>query len=371
MINFSRSLTLLGLIVLSVGSSGAAEPNVVSPEIAPDGRVTLRLLAPNAAAVALQGVIFKDPQPMTKDGEGVWSLTVGPLPPEIYSYTFSIDGAVVTDPRNRNVKKWLRNESAFEVPGSPPLLASSQPGPHGVVHRQVFSSPTRGREDAIQVYTPPGFDPRATSTYPVVYLLHGFGDDETAWSDAGRANFIADNLIAQGRIVPAIIVMTNGHPVPIPTTTRPADYSEKNSAAMEHELLAEIIPLVEASYPVRRGAENRAIVGLSMGGSQALTIGLTHLETFGWIGGFSSGPPPAELDQTFSGLLAATKAAKGTPRLLWIGVGRDDFLLESNQKFVAWLDAHHVAHTWQVSDGGHTWFVWRRNLAEFLPLLFR
>ena len=135
--------------------------------------------------------------------------------------------------------------------------------------------------------------------------------------------------------------------------------------------MAEIIPLVETSYPVRRGAENRAIVGLSMGGSQALTIGLTHLEAFGWIGGFSSGPPPAELDQTFSALLAATKASKGTPRLLWIGVGKDDFLLEPNKKFVAWLDTHHVAHTWQISEGGHTWFVWRRNFAEFLPLLFR
>lgn len=357
------ALTLLPLTMV------AADP-VVSPEIHPDGRVTLRFVAPGAQAVAVQG-LAKDPQAMSRGAEGVWSLTLGPLKPELYSYTFLVDGAMVTDPLNRNVKKWLRSESAFEVTGTPPILAAIQPVAHGVVHRHVFTSKTRHAETAVQIYTPPQFDPKATTTYPVVYLLHGFGDDETAWADTGRANFIADNLIAQGRALPAIIVMTNGHPVPIPAGARFPDYAAANLAAMQQELLTEVLPLVESSYPVRRNAASRAIVGLSMGGGQALTIGLTHLDTFGWVGGFSSAAPTDNLDQQFSALLAATQKGTGGPRLLWLGIGRDDFLLDANKSFNAWLESHQVPHRWNVTDGGHEWPVWRRYLGDFLPLLFR
>lgn len=364
-----RFLILLGSFLVSLSSLTAVEP--VSPEVHPDGRVTLRFLAPNAAAVALQGVIFKEPQPMAKDAEGVWSITVGPLAPEIYYYTFGVDGATVTDPRNRKIKKWLRSESAFEIAGTPPILAACQPVAHGVVHRHVLSSHTRGRENALMIYTPPGFDPRGEKTYPVLYLLHGFGDDETAWSEVGHANFIADNLIAQGRAVPAIIVMTNGHPVPVPTGVRFADYSEKNLAAMQQELLTEVIPFVEKNYPARRDAASRAIVGLSMGGGQSLNIGLTHLDLFAWVGGFSSAAPTEKLDLTFSALAGSAKAKAGSPKLLWIAIGKDDFLLEQNQTFIGWLESNHVPHVWKLTDGGHEWLVWRRYLGEFFPLLFR
>lgn len=363
-----RLLVMLGVLLVPLTALAAADP--VSPEIHPDRKVTLRLLAPNARAVALQGVT-KDPQPMTKDADGVWSITVGPLAPEIYSYTFAVDGATVTDPRNRQIKKWIRSESTFEVPGSPPILAASQPVPHGVVHRHVLASRTRQRENALMIYTPPGFDPRADTTYPVVYLLHGFGDDETAWAEVGRANFIADNLIAQGGAVPAIIVMTNGHPVPIPVGVRFPEYSPRNLAAMQQELLSEIVPFVEKHYPVRREAASRAIVGLSMGGGQSLNIGLSHLDTFQWIGGFSSAAPTDELDSTFVKLREAAKKQSGGARLLWIAVGRDDFLLEQNQTFIGWLEANRVPHVWKLTDGGHEWPVWRRYLGEFLPLLFR
>jgi enterochelin esterase-like enzyme len=366
----SRLISLLGALLLSSVSLAAADPVVISPDVHADGRVTLRFLAPGARAVSLQGV-SKESQPMTKDADGVWSITVGPLAPEFYSYTFSVDGATVTDPRNRNIKKWIRSESAFEVPGTPPILAAAQPVPHGVVHRHVFFSKTRQRENAIQVYTPPGFDPRAATTYPVVYLLHGFGDDETAWAETGRANYIADNLIAAHAIVPAVIVMTNGHPVPIPTGTRPGDYGSDNLAAMQHELLTEVMPLVESAYPIRRDATSRAIVGLSMGGGQSLNIGLTHLDTFGWIGGFSSSVPTTGLDDKFAALAKGVKDRPSAPRLLWIGVGKDDFLVEQNKTFVAWLEARQIPHTWNVTDGAHSWFVWRRYLAEFLPLIFR
>ncbi|HWL17044.1 MAG TPA: alpha/beta hydrolase-fold protein [Opitutus sp.] len=361
---------LLAFFLCTALTMIAADP-IVSPEVHSDRTVTFRFLAPKAEVVALQGVTFKEPQPMQKNDDGVWSLTIGPLEPEFYYYTFSIDGATVTDPLNRNIKKWIRSESVFEISGSPPILAASQLVPHGVVHRHVFDSKTRHRDNAILVYTPPGFDPRAKTTYPVVYLLHGFGDDETAWHETGRANFIADNLIAEKRAVPAIIVMTNGHPVPIPPGASFNDYAPANLAAMQQELLTEVIPLVERSYPVRRDAANRAIVGLSMGGGHSLNIGLTHLEKFGWIGGFSSAAPAGNLDAKFAGLATAAQKKSGLPQLLWIGIGRDDFLLEQNKAFVAWLDQHQIPHEWQVTDGGHEWPVWRRFLGEFLPLLFK
>lgn len=364
-----RLSALLGVLIVPLTALAAAAPDPVSPEIHPDGKVTLRFLAPNAQAVALQGVNFKEPQPMTKDAEGVWSITIGPLATEIYSYTFSVDGATVTDPRNRQIKKWIRSESTLEIPGHPPILAASQPVPHGVVHRHVVSSKTRQRENAFLVYTPPGFNPRAETTYPVVYLLHGFGDDETAWAEVGHANFIADNLIAQKKAVPAIIVMTNGHPVPIPVGVRFPEYSAQNLAAMQQELLTEIMPFVEQNYPTRRDAASRAIVGLSMGGGQSLNIGLTHLDTFGWVGGFSSAAPTEKLDETFRELVADAK--QGRPRLLWIGIGKNDFLLEQNKTFVGWLETKQIPHTWQLTDGAHEWPVWRRYLGEFLPLLFR
>lgn len=360
----------LVILLLAPVLSSAADPTVISPEVQPDRRVTLRLLAPDARHVALQG-LSKEPQAMTKDADGIWSITVGPLEPEFYSYTFSIDGATVTDPRNRDIKKWIRSESAFEVPGNPPILAATQPVPHGVVHRHTFDSKTRKRPNAFLVYTPPGFDPRATTTYPVVYLLHGFGDDETAWHETGRANTIADNLLARDRTVPAIIVMTNGHPVPIPVGERSPSYSEDNLAAMQQEFLTEVMPLVESTYPIRREPASRAIVGLSMGGGHSLNIGLRHLDTFGWIGGFSAGAPTKGLDARFPDLLSAAKTKSGAPQLLWIAIGEDDFLLKQNQTFTAWLKDREIPHTYQLTDGAHTWFVWRRYLAEFLPLLFR
>jgi enterochelin esterase family protein len=368
--NLCRWLLRAAAFALSGLSLFAADPVVISPESQSDGHVTLRFLAPNAQAVSLQG-LSKEAQPMTKDADGVWSITVGPLAPDFYSYTFSVDGATVTDPRNRNVKKWIRSESAFEVKGEPPTLGTFLDVPHGVVHRHVFFSKSRQRENAIQVYTPPGFDPRGAAKYPVLYLLHGFGDDETAWIEPGRANYIADNLLAKHLTVPAVIVMTNGHPVPIPLAQRPSNYSAENNAAMERELLDEVIPLVEKNYPVKTDAANRAIAGLSMGGGHSLNIGLTHLDRFGWIGGFSSGAPTDDLDKKFAALAESAKTKSGGPKLVWIAVGKNDFLLEQNKKFVGWLEAQHIPHTWTITEGAHEWPVWRRYLGEFLPLLFR
>src|ERR1035438_8401265 len=175
--------------ILGSGLACAQQPPpVVSPEVLPDGRVTFRILAPKAESVAVQGLRHLPAQPMAKDAAGLWSVTVGPLAPDIYSYTLSIDGATVTDPHDRDIKKYFSSESLFEVPGNPPILASVQPVPHGSVHHQFYASAARGGDAGVWVYTPPGYDPRAPALYPVVYLLHGFGDREESWIDSGRAN---------------------------------------------------------------------------------------------------------------------------------------------------------------------------------------
>ncbi|HVU18523.1 MAG TPA: alpha/beta hydrolase-fold protein [Candidatus Didemnitutus sp.] len=354
---------------LTAASLFAADPDIRSPEVSADGHITFRVFAPNAHAVAVKGLRHLSAQPMTRETNGVWSVTVGPLGPDLYSYTFEVDGATFTDPHNRRTKEWLSNESLVEVVGPVPPLWSVQSVGHGIVRRHVINSRTRGGPVAIQVYTPPGYQRRDGRQYPVLYLLHGFGDEETAWDTVGRANVIADNLIASHRIVPAIIVMTNGHPVPIPPERGP-DYSTQNNEAMETELLTEIMPFIEANYAARPDPSLRAIAGLSMGGGQSLAIGLGHPELFGWVGGFSSGVPGGHLDVRFAKLLAANAGKTGVPRLIWIGVGREDSLLERNTKFEAWLQSKQIPHEWHVTDGGHEWPVWRGYLIDLLPRLF-
>jgi enterochelin esterase-like enzyme len=373
---FPRILAMALACVLGTAIAGAATDKIVSPEVLPDGRVTFRILAPKAGSVAVKGIRHLPDQPMAKDGGGVWSVTVGPLAPDIYSYTLSIDGATVTDPHDRDIKKYFASESMFEVPGNPPILASAQPVPHGIVLHQVYASSVRGGDAGMWIYTPPGYDPRAQSLYPVVYLLHGFGDREEAWIDAGRANTIVDNLIAQGRIKPVIVVMPYGHPVPLKSRDYESGYAERNTAALQKDLIGQVIPLVEGDYRADPRAEKRAIVGLSMGGGQSLTIGLGNPSVFKWVGAFSSAAPEKDLETTFSEIIRDPAVR---PHLIWIAIGREDTvaehgrptLLKRNQEFHAWLDKEGIAHTWTLSDGGHEWPVWRSYLPQFLELIFR
>ena len=367
-----RFRVLVALFWLPLVAAAQSSLDYVSPEVMPDQRVILRLHAPEARQVVVRGIhgIGTKTVALTRDTDGLWSAIVGPLPADIYSYWFEVDGARVLDPVNRFTKDWLRMESAFEVTGQPVRAFSVQDVPHGIVHRHVFTSQVRGGTTAVQIYTPPGYDAAAAQPYPVLFLLHGYGDDERAWAEFGRANLIADNLIAAGRMRPMVIVMTNGHPLPPPRASRPPDYSDRNHAAMDQEVLHEVLPLVQANYRVRSDRDGRAIVGLSMGGGHALGIGLAHLDTFGWVGGFSSAAPEANLEQRFAGLLEVTRSQAGTPRLLWIACGAEDFLIERNERFVDWLSRHEVAHVWRKTQGDHSWPAWRAYLEEFMPLLF-
>jgi enterochelin esterase-like enzyme len=341
-------------------------PQFLSPDVSADGRVTFRLWAPHANAVRVTAMEGQEPAAMTKDDRGVWSVTVGPLAPDIYSYAYEVDGAPVTDPRNPEVKVWLTLNSMVLVPGTPPALWEVQDVAHGTVAMHTYRSTALGQTRQFYVYTPPGYDAKS-APLPVLYLKHGFGDGPSAWTAVGQAHVIADNLIASKKMVPMLIVMPWGH-VKSPRLVTNRSEFEGNDEGVERELLEDIIPFVESHYRAAKTADRRAIAGLSMGGGQSLTTGLGHLERFHWVGAFSSAIPDGDLAARFPNL--ETEAAKHLS-LLWVGVGRKDFLLGPNEKFHAWLQEHHVRHGWMLSDGGHEWPVWRRYLGTFLPLLFK
>jgi homoserine O-acetyltransferase len=339
-------------------------PPLLSPEVSADRRVTFRLRAPGAKEVTVAGQVTRDRVALVRDADGVWSATVGPVDPGIYEYGFTIDGLRTLDPANPHIKpQRMPTASILEVPGSPPLLTEFQDVPHGAVHvHQYRSRPLDGRLRRLHVYTPPGYERRPGARYPVLYLLHGSGDNDACWTVHGRAHLILDNLIAQGKATPMIIVMPDGHALP-PEEGR----SQDNTRAFERDLLEEVIPLVEARYRVKSDARDRAIVGLSMGGNQALAVGLVHADRFAWVGGFSSAVPPREVLEP---PLADARALARKLRWLWIGVGKDDQLRARNEELDAWLKERGVRHTWRLTDGGHAWPVWRGYLAEVAPQLF-
>lgn len=344
---------------------------LVSPEVHADRRVTFRIKAPQAERILVQGLAGQDPQPMTKHADGLWEATIGPLAPELYSYVFNIDGTIVTDPHNRNVKKWLSINSLVEVPGDPPRLHEQVDVPHGVVHHHLYDSKTTNTHRGVYVYTPPDYAANRQQAYPLVLLLHGYGDDESAWLEVGRVNFIMDNLLAGDKMVPMVVAMPYGHPLPIELKAEFDHYAERNIKLMERDVLNDLIPYVTRHYRVADDRQQRAIVGLSMGGGQSLTIGLQHLDRFAWIGGFSSAAPQGDLDRQFADLIRDVAVTNQRLKLLWIGCGKDDFLLKRNRQFVRWLTDKRIDHVFRETPGTHDWIVWRKYIAEFLPQLFR
>jgi len=365
---------------LAAASQVPAAP-VTSPEVLADHRVTFRLRAPNVKEVGVQIDGASKPLAMQKDAEGIWSATTEPLAPDYYGYVFLVDGAAVLDPSNSIAKpNFLYRANEVHVPPSSGSSGdSSAPAweiadvPHGVIHHHFYRSKVVGDERGYFVYTPPGYDPRGKQTYPVLYLLHGYSDDASAWTAVGRANVILDNLIARGKAKPMLIVMPLGYGAPeilLPGSGGPRDpgIGQRNFDRFREALLTEVIPRVEAEYLVRKDRDSRAIAGLSMGGAESLVTGLNTLNEFAWIGAFSSGGITQDFAKEFPGLDASANAQL---RLLWIACGTDDHLIEVNRAFRAWLASKNIRHVDIETPGAHTWLVWRRNLAEFTPLLFR
>ena len=347
---------------------------VVSPEVSPDHRVTIRFRAPNAKEVSVPIEGYEKPLPMTKGENGVWSVTTDPLVADYYGYSILMDGEDLVDPNNPMLRPNLFNSgNAVRVPGPSTLPWEINDVPHGVVHHHLYHSSVVGDDRDFYVYTPPKYDPASQQRYPVLYLLHGFSDEANAWTVIGHANIILDNLIAQDRAKPMIVVMPLGYGtmemirLAWAAWERP-DLRDENFRKFTRALLTEVMPQVESEYRIRRNRDSRAIAGLSMGGSESLLTGLNNLDKFGWIGAFSSGGIPRDFQEDFPELDAS--AARHL-HLLWIACGTEDELITGNRNLRTWLKSKNIPLTEIETPGKHTWMVWRRNLANFAPLLFR
>ena len=366
-----RNLLFLAAAVAFPAFAQQPKP-VLSPEVHADGTVTFRLRVPNAKEVFVSRA-GAPKAAMTRGDEGLWTYTSEALEPDIYGYSFEVDGVNLPDPSNpARIPNLLFQATEVHVPGPASLPWEINDVPHGVLHHHYYHSAIVGDHRDYYVYTPPNYDAHAAKPYPVLYLLHGFSDDASAWTAVGRANVILDNLIAQGKAKPMLIVMTLGYGAPeiVSRTAAPVrdpSLRQRNMDKFREALFDEVMPQVEKNYRASSERAGRAIAGLSMGGAESLYTGLNAVDRFAWIGAFSSGGLGDDLNASFPKLDAPSGAQL---KLLWIACGTEDRLIESNRKFRAWLDTKGVKHTDIEIPGAHTWPVWRRNLANFAPLLF-
>ena len=374
-----RSALLFPLLLSALLTAQQAKPAatpaptwLVTPEVHSDNSVTFRYRAPSAKEVKLarEGA---EPLAMQKDDAGVWSVTTAPLAPDYYGYSIQVDGVRSLDPYNHLlVPNLLSPGNAVHIP-APLQPWEVSDVPHGIVHHHFYKSAVVGDDRDYYVYTPAGYDAAAKKTYPVLYLLHGFSDDASGWTAVGHMNVILDNIIAQGKVKPMIVVMPLGYGTMEVIRMgwgvwNRTDLRDKNFANFREALLTEVMPRAESEYRIEQNRNSRAIAGLSMGGSESLLTGLNNLDKFAWIGAFSSGGIPDEFEKDFPGLDAK---ANEQLKLLWIACGTEDRLINVNRDLREWLRTKGIHHTDIETLGMHTWMVWRRNLAEFAGLLFR
>jgi enterochelin esterase-like enzyme len=377
MSRFGCVLALLFASVLAAPAQTPVAPSLQTHQVNPDGTITFRYVNKGAKTVAVSIDAPDTSLPMTMGDDGVWSVTTAKLAPEYYGYAFIVDGVTTLDPNNVDTRHnlvFLANN--VMLPGQPPMPWELTNIPHGRVDHHVYTTHVvknlAADQNAYVVYTPPGYDARRKGGYPVLYLLHGWSDDETGWGDVGHANLILDTLIARGKAVPMIVAMplgygnfdfvTHGDSV----WDDPAKVDE-NVALYSAALLTEVLPAVEHEYDVAQGRDNRAIIGLSMGGLESLYIGLNHTDEFAYVGGMSSAIHQRKFDEH----LPALDAKKANLKLLWVACGTGDDLLQPNREFVAWAKAKGLNVVAVETPGRHIWPVWRDNLIEFAPLLFR
>lgn len=370
------SLLLFCSLILNAGEptpapakapAAAVRPSIVSPEFLSDGSVTFRLLAPQAQTVTVDGEWWPNKEtPLTKGENGVWSVTIK-VPPEIYQYRFTVDGAAVPDPNNRYVKPGHFPHSLIDIPAETPRPFDPRPDvPRGSVVEHRYFSKSLGVERKLRVYCPPG-KLKSDDKLPVLLLLHGSTDCEASWTTQGRADVIADNLLAEGKMKPMLIVMPDGHAEakPGPSSRNPADRS-KMYERLEADIFNEILPLVEKTYRVKTDSKHRAMVGLSMGGAQTLKIGLGNVEKFGWIGVYSQGILSESED-----VLAKHDKFNEQLEWFWIGMGKDDSRAKRATDLSEKLTKMGVHHEYELTEGAHTWILWRQYLHKTLQRLFK
>ena len=344
-------------------SAIANAPALVSPEVLADRRVTFRLSAPKATTVTMKGDWHDEVKALTKDDKGVWSLTLGPFAPSNYIYNFTMDGVVIADPANPQVKLRQQGQgSFFNVPGDASGLGDVRAVPHGSIEVDAQKSVVLSEARAFLVYTPPGYAQERDRRYPVLYLLPGSNDRPQVWVDIGKINSIADNLIAEKKAEPMIIVMTmvgsRGNGV------------RDNAAVFEEYLLKHLIPAVEAKYRVAAGRQNRAIAGLSMGGDTSMRVFSNRVEKFSAAGMFSPAPSVSSVPAEKPAVYGDAKAFNAQVDALFLACGRQDSFFARSKELDESLTALGINHTWWPTEGDHHTALWREQAAEFLPLLF-
>lgn len=374
---------LFSILLTDVNAQFRRGPRVVSPEIHQNNAVTFRLLAPDAGKVTISGNWMEGwgtQVDLTKGDSGIWSVTTEVLPPEFYTYSFFVNGVKTLDPVNPLVvRDGTRFENYLIVPGRESEVYTVKDVPHGVLSKVWYPSPTLGKNRRMYVYTPPGyFD--SDEKYPVFYLLHGAGGDEDAWTTLGRTPYILDNLIAEGKAKPMIVVMTNGNawsaaaPGEEPKTDVTPDFSQMPRGGFEKSLVNDVIPYIEKHYRVLTGKENRAIAGLSMGGMHTQNITNANPEMFDYIGVMSMGimnnPRWGNYNEEEHKKQIKALQENGV-KLYWIGCGKEDFLIESVNNLRNFYDDLGFKYEYMETPGGHTWTNWRIYLAELAPKLFK
>ena len=357
---------------------------VVSPAIHENKTVTFRLRAPKAVKVQVTGdFLAKGVADLVENKEGVWEYTTPePLKPELYGYTFLVDGLKINDPSNvYMIRDVATITNVFIIGGERADLYKVNDVPHGTVSKIWYDSPSLGMDRRLTIYTPAGYE-TSGKRYPVFYLLHGMGGDENAWSELGRATQILDNLIAQGKAEPMIVVMTNGNAAleaapgesHLGWEKQPSFQLPKTMEGSFEMHFPEVVKFVDKHYRTKANKKNRAIAGLSMGGFHPMHISKQYPDLFNYVGLFSAAIMPGKnvtspVYEDLEGKLATQFAKK--PALYWIAIGKTDFLYKANAEYRKLLDEKGYPYEYFENEDGHIWRNWRIYLSEFAPRLFK
>jgi enterochelin esterase-like enzyme len=375
----SRAGMLLGIVLAQIAVAAQEPPVLVSPEVRPDRTIVFRLWAPKANEVQLSGDWMAGaPVPLTKDAQGIWTITQGPLEPNIYQYSFLVDGVRADDPSCRCTYAFGAGRGAsnrFVIGAQPREAWENQNRPPGTLHHVRFFSVSQQRMRGLVVYTPPGYAAKASRRYPVLVLLYGTPGDERDWTTGGGSiEVVLDNLIAEGRMTPAIVVM---HASDVDTRAR-VRRGDDNLGQFEKILVDELLPLVKQRYSVKTDPGSWAIAGLSLGGEFAMYAALRHPNLFGNIGSISGSLVPRgdpeeglpSMDERFGPALGRASVSRNY-KLIWIGCGTSDNVCRGSGVFAQRLEAAKVPHTWREYAGAHQMPVFRREVVDFLQIVFR
>jgi enterochelin esterase-like enzyme len=355
------------------------------PRILPDRRVIFRVRAPEARTVAVRARgndsgMGSEPYALRPIGEGVWEATIGPIRSGFHYYELLVDGHAMNDPASQTFFGWARPTSGLEVPDDTLTFYVAKDVPHGEVRIRPYLSKVTGLHRNAYVYTPPDYDRNASVRYPVLYLQHGSGENETSWTWQGRVNIIMDTLIAEGRTRPMLVVMDQGYATRAGSAPAPAGQRGGGAGqpdAFQEVVLRDLIPTIDANYRTLTDRRHRAIAGLSMGAGQAVRIGFGNPDVFASVGAFSGGGgggrggAPFDRQTAYNGVMADVPAFNRNVDLFWIGYGTLESGYANGRKLHETLEAAGIRHVWFETAGSHEWQVWRKSLYDFAPRLFR